>query len=278
MKPTLLMDPVLLFHGNCPDGFGAAYAFWRKYGDEMEYIPYTHYEPMPNIENRTVFMADIAFSRQDMLKAKELASEITVIDHHLSAMKELEDLEYCHFDLKHSGAMLAWNFNFPDEKPPLLLRYIEDRDLWNWNLPFAEEVLAAVDSYQMNFEKWNELEARINDPSQVAEILKEGKAILRYNTVLMKRLARNVHSLKIRGYEVPAINTPFFRSELVGDLALTADFAAGYHYNGKHYVFSLRSRGDGIDVSEIAATFPGGGGHAKSAGFSVESLEELSKE
>lgn len=272
------MDPVLIYHANCPDGFGAAYAFWKKYGENMEYIPYSHYDPMPYIENRTVFMADVAFSRMEMLRAKEVSSEITVLDHHLSAMKELDDFDFCHFDMNHSGAVLAWNFNFPDQKPPLLLRYIEDRDLWRLNMPFAEEVLAAVDSYPRTFEKWSELERRIEEPSEVAEILKEGQAILRYNTVLMKRLTRDVHSLNIRGCEVPAINTPFFRTEIVKALAMTAEFAAGYHYNGKEYVFSLRSRTEKADVSEIASSFPGGGGHANAAGFRVKSLEELNKQ
>lgn len=267
--------PVLCYHANCPDGFGSAWAFYKKYGSKMDYIPIAHYDPLPKLKNKVVFFADYAPSRNALLKAEKDAKQILVLDHHLSAYRELGDLECCHFDMNHSGAVLSWQHNFPDEEVPKLLRYIEDRDLWKFELPYAEELLAAVDSYPMAFEVWDQLSDMIDDPAVVADLLKEGKAILRYNNTLMSRLMKDVHILKIRGHEVPAINTPFFRSELVAKLAVDAPFAAGYHYNGKNFVFSLRSRGDSVDVSEIAGLFPGGGGHKESAGFSIKDLGEL---
>jgi len=30
---------VVLYHANCLDGFGAAYAAWKKFGDTADYIP-----------------------------------------------------------------------------------------------------------------------------------------------------------------------------------------------------------------------------------------------
>ena len=30
---------VVLYHADCLDGFGAAYAAWEKFGDTAEYIP-----------------------------------------------------------------------------------------------------------------------------------------------------------------------------------------------------------------------------------------------
>ena len=29
----------VLYHADCPDGFGGAYAAWKKFGDTAEYIP-----------------------------------------------------------------------------------------------------------------------------------------------------------------------------------------------------------------------------------------------
>lgn len=273
------MNRVLLYHAGCPDGFGAAYAFWKRFGDEIEFIPFSHYDKIPDLKGKEVYMADIALERKDMLKAKKVAKSVTVIDHHLSAMKELDDLDYCHFDMTHSGAVLSWQHLFPDEEVPQLLRYIEDRDLWKWELPYSKELLAAVDSYEKTFENWDFLAKTVEDPNGFADLLKEGAVILRYNQILINRIKQDVHTIEILGKEVPAINTPFFRSEIVGELAKSegADFAAGYHFTGNRWQFSLRSRDDGADVSEIAAKFPGGGGHKESAGFSVDKLSKLNR-
>ena len=31
------MKPLVIYHANCADGFGAAFAAWLKFGDEAEY-------------------------------------------------------------------------------------------------------------------------------------------------------------------------------------------------------------------------------------------------
>ena len=47
-------------------------------------------------------------------------------------------------------------------------------------------------------------------------------------------------------------------------------FAATFFYDGEGYVFSLRSDDNGLDVSEIAKQY-GGGGHKHAAGFKLKS-------
>lgn len=270
------MSIVLLYHSGCPDGFGAAYAFWKRFGDKAEYIPFSYYDKLPrNLKGKDVFMADVSLERRKLLGLKKTAKSLKVIDHHLSAMRKLSDLEFCKFDMNHSGAVMAWEYLFPDEEVPKLLKYIEDRDLWKWELPYAKELLAAIDSYENTFEIWDDLAEKVEDPNGFADLLKEGAVILRYNNVLKDKIKKEAHTIKIMGHEVPAINTPFFRSEIVGELAEDADFAAGYHFTGDKWQFSLRSRSDKVDVSKIAGKFPGGGGHKSSAGFSIDKLSKL---
>jgi oligoribonuclease NrnB/cAMP/cGMP phosphodiesterase (DHH superfamily) len=223
-------------------------------------------------------MADIAFPRKDLEFLMEHAESIAVEDHHKSAEKESGDLACCHFDMEHSGAVLAWKFCHPDTEVPMLLRYIEDRDLWKFELPYAEEILAALDSYDKTFEIWDKLLERLDDPSEVADLLKEGNAILRYNKILMKRIMGSAYTAEIKGYRVPIINTPFFRSEILAELAKDNPFSAGYHFNGEDFIFSLRSDGENpesVDVSEVASEFPGGGGHENASGFSIKNLGDL---
>lgn len=277
--------PLLIYHGKCPDGFGAAYSFWKKYKNEIEYIALDHVDEQYKgllksvFEDRKVWMVDISLERDDAIEIRNKFKTLEIIDHHISAQRKLSDLDFCKFDMSHSGAYLAWDYCFGDSAPlPKLLQYIEDRDLYTWRLPYAKEILAAVDSYPRNFETWEKLDERIEDPHQFAIILEEGAAILRYNKVLMNILKAEIYFGEIKGDKVPIINTPFFRSELLNELCLEhkdCPFAAGYHYDGEFFVFSLRSAKDKADVSEIAAKFHGGGGHKNAAGFRVKSLDEL---
>ncbi len=38
------MKPLVIYHANCADGFGAAFAAWLKFGDEAEYVPFKYGE------------------------------------------------------------------------------------------------------------------------------------------------------------------------------------------------------------------------------------------
>jgi len=86
------------------------------------------------------------------------------------------------------------------------------------------------------------------------------------------------YDANLDGYgPIVAVNAPFHHiSDLVGALAADAPegVALGWWRSaGGGYSFSLRSRGDGPDVSEIAAKF-GGGGHRGAAGFRLDALPE----
>lgn len=36
-----------IYHGNCDDGFGAAWAIWMKWGNDVAYVPATYGKPCP---------------------------------------------------------------------------------------------------------------------------------------------------------------------------------------------------------------------------------------
>lgn len=276
--------PLLIYHDHCPDGFGAAFSFWKKYNDEIDYLALDHVaKPFKGLsiktfQGREVWMADISLEREDAIQASEAAKKFKILDHHISAQKDLVDLDFAHFDMNHSGAILAWKYCFPDEEVPKLLQYVEDRDLRGpagCILPYARELLAAIDSYPKEFSTWEHLDELIETPEGFSKLLVEGAAILRYNKVLIDSIMENTYRTTIKGYDVPVVNTPFFRSEMLGTLAVGEPFSAGYHYDGEQFQFSLRSTDEGVDVSEIAQQFPGGGGHKKAAGFSVKKLDKI---
>ena len=267
---------MVLYHANCPDGFGAAWSFWRKFGTSAEYLAVTHGEERPDVKGHDVFIVDFSYDRTIMLEMEEEANSLIVLDHHKSAEENCGDLEFCHFDMNHSGAHLAWAHLFPDDSVPLLIKYVEDRDLWKWELTYTEEVLSAVDSFEKTFDNWDLLHGYLDAAESIRwkKVKNMGEGILQYKRNLIKSLLENSYRTNILGSEVPIVNAPFFQSEMASALAEGQPFAAAYYFDGEAYKFSLRSREDGVDVSKIAAEF-GGGGHKNASGFRVSNLSTL---
>ena len=52
-----MKNNIVLYHAGCPDGFGAAWACWKKFGDNAEYMPVSHGSPPPNVEGKNVYIA-----------------------------------------------------------------------------------------------------------------------------------------------------------------------------------------------------------------------------
>ena len=74
-------------------------------------------------------------------------------------------------------------------------------------------------------------------------------------------VAAGSHLITIAGHTVPACNVPpIWASDAGNILAQGHPFAACFWTDGEKIAFSLRSAPDGLDVSEIAKQF-GGGGH-----------------
>lgn len=267
------MRPLCIYHGNCADGFGAAWVVRRAYKAlEEPYRPDFHAgvysEPPPDVTGRDVILVDFSYKRPVLLEMAAKAVTVAIIDHHKTATEDLKDLPpnvTAVFDMEHSGAMLTWLHYFPNEMPPLLLQHIEDRDLWRFKLDGTREIQANVFSYPYDFDVWDRLMER-----PVLSLVSEGQAIERkHHKDIAELLSVTTRQMRIGGYVVPIANLPY---TLVSDAALKLahgqPFAGCYWDTPKGRVFGLRSDEDGIDVSEIAKQY-GGGGHKHAAGFTV---------
>jgi hypothetical protein len=277
------MKRICFFHAGCPDGFGAAWAVRRAWGDEAEYVARGHEDPFRPSDWRgcVVVFVDISLENRALRALGEEAAHVIVLDHHVSARDHFESdrgLENAlranghlvRFDLERSGATLAWQHFHKDAATPSLLAYVEDQDLWRWKLPASEEVNAAIASYPRRFEVWDEL-AEI----PAAEFARQGAPILRANRSEVERLLRTAHPVALGSRRVEAVNSALLRSMLGHELSKRASFGESwglvYRLHGRRVDASLYSIG-GLDVSRIAKEY-GGGGHRNAAGFSV-SLEE----
>ena len=81
---------VILYHGKCPDGFGGAYAAWKKFGNAATYIPVDHGDAPPEgLDGREVYLVDFCYETAEQMDAlAESTKHLVVLDHHESA-KEL---------------------------------------------------------------------------------------------------------------------------------------------------------------------------------------------
>src|SRR5262245_63096993 len=153
-------DPkkLVLYHGQCLDGFAAAWVAFRRFGGTAEYHAVQFGDALPYpIARRDVLILDFSCPREQLLEMKKQAATLLVLDHHLTAQQDLAGLDFAIFDLERSGATLTWDYFFPGEGRPWLVSYVEDKDLWRWKLPDSEEVSAALQSYSRSFKMWEKI-------------------------------------------------------------------------------------------------------------------------
>jgi oligoribonuclease NrnB/cAMP/cGMP phosphodiesterase (DHH superfamily) len=265
--------PLVLYHANCSDGFCAAWVVRLIY-PHADFVPVQYGKEPPDVYERKVLMVDFCYPLETMRTLMKFAVGIRVIDHHATSKDilgilhseskdELNRNVFCTWNDQHSGARLTWDhFHAPEEKRPWLVDYTEDRDLWHHRLPYTNEINAYIQAMPFDFAIWDEM-ASMNALDFVAS----GRALLLIKQKQTYQAVKNAHDEMIGGYKVKATNTGTNQSEVGQELAKGQPFAATYVRIGDgKWVWSLRSDENGLDVSQIAKAY-GGGGHVHAAGF-----------
>lgn len=283
MTPTT-QNPIILYHANCTDGMGAAFAAWKYFGEEAKYIPVQYGQPMPveitEGKDEYIFMVDFSYSREVIESLRTRHKRVIVIDHHKTAEAELAGLTDCVFDMKKSGAVLAWEYFHQtvtrNVEVPTILLHVQDRDLWNWEMENTREICLGLMQLK-TFKEW--------DNARAHTLFEQGLALAKYiddkvdsaskeERVLLKPLTK--HS-KVRA---GIVNTTDNVSEICAAIIKKhgVDVGVGYFVDNQMMaIVSLRSdRNSEVDVSEFAKKY-GGGGHKSAAGckMTMQQLQEL---
>ncbi|MBL6990259.1 MAG: hypothetical protein ISR65_10795 [Bacteriovoracaceae bacterium] len=263
----------VLYHADCYDGFAAAFAFWKKFKDQAEYIAVYHDCPLPEMEdNSMVYIVDFSYSKEVLLDLFKKHRRLVLIDHHISAQKELDGLEFATFDMEKSGAVLAFEYLFSTQKIPTLIKYVQDRDLWHFKLKYSKAIQAYISTVPYNFDDWQKLEQDLE--GDLEKFVQIGEAIVRGEYLLVKSICHYARIVDFDGHKVPACNTPILNSNVgheLLDLYPQANFSVSWFMGQEGDIkISLRSRGD-FDVSTLAGKF-GGGGHKSAAGCRLSKL------
>lgn len=263
----------VLYHKNCTDGFGAAYAAWLKLKDEAIYIPVGYEDEMPILEPHSlVYLIDFCYSEEEIIKLNE-THQLIILDHHITAEKTVKKAKNFRFDLKKSGASLSWEFFHgtenlsPEfEEKYKLIKHIEDKDLWLFKLPETRQIIAALESYPREIEIWHNL--------KLEDLKNQGIAILQKQKQEVEFICGFAYMKKIQGYEVPVLNSVCFMSDAADHLL---KIYPDHPFVGVYYEYrkkdgsmmrkwSFRSRPNQFDVAQIAKNL-GGGGHITASGY-----------
>ncbi|MDP3696720.1 MAG: DHHA1 domain-containing protein [Candidatus Taylorbacteria bacterium] len=269
-----MKDVVILYHADCPDGFGGAWAAHKKFGDKAEYIGVHHDQSPPaGLENKEIYMIDFTYPAEIMKKIISRNERVTAIDHHVTreaSVKMTRDYSYA---VEHSGSVLAWKYFHKNKPAPLLLKYIEDGDLWRYVLPDSRPIATCIDSFDYNFSDWDKIAKDIEDNEVRKKFIEKGNFMLNYQNELIKRIVEESSKIiEFEGHEIFAVNTPHEFASRIGEAlyAKKPPLAIMWYEGNDGVHVSLRSNGS-VDVAKIAEKF-GGGGHKSAAGFSLPSI------
>jgi hypothetical protein len=314
---------VAVLRHNDADGFGAAYAIWKALKDTCEslFIPVQYGQAVPwdelnAFKPEKIFIVDFSYSPDRLtLMQATITNDLTVIDHHKSALPELQawlpnesvnpGAGSYFFDLERSGCGLTWDLFHLDESwvaedhgsdtvqpsapMPAILQYVQDRDLWKFELENSKEINAYIATMPEDFQEW--------DDFYLPEAYTAGKAVLAFQKGQIERRLKDVVMVDVheddgyaiskrdgrwcvspdasispsdcKKYIVPFVNASENQSEL-GEAMCRAypdsPFSVSYcdRPDGKRS-YSLRSR-NGFDVSEVCKAFGGGGHHKEGKG------------
>jgi oligoribonuclease NrnB/cAMP/cGMP phosphodiesterase (DHH superfamily) len=279
------MKTIAIYHKDCSDGTAAAALVLRKYPDAILY-PLGHgyeiHELTPIVTSAEkgdrILTVDCVIGVKEFLAA---GHQVTSIDHHVGVEQEYKQLAKDTpaftfiFDTTHSGAGLTWNYFFPNEPVPELVKLVEDSDLWNWKYsPDTDNVT-------------NQLWMYNNKPAEVLvlmngslETLKKNGAIIgSYKKAMIEQMVEKTEpvTIKIASHIVPFYDLSVFKSE-VGHLlcekhkGVVAIFTIENMYVRISFRCNEEHSPSALDVAKLI----NGGGHRNAAGARM-SLDEFYK-
>lgn len=249
--------------------------------------------PWEDIKDEVVFIVDFSFGLEDMKRILKEAKRVYWIDHHVSAIKNLESISGLVAGLRdveetYSGCELTWKYIFPNDPMPRAVHLLGRYDVHDYAdpdvIPFEYSMMTEDTDPNTCMNLWVNLFNNQDDPGEfdflekenvVNEHIEEGRPMQEFvekmNVDTVKRLAVTV---LLDGKKFLAVN-----SYLVNSNALERVFQAKrwdamlvfYRQSGGWSVSLYNGDHGQVDCAEIAKKF-GGGGHKDCGGFFCKKL------
>jgi oligoribonuclease NrnB/cAMP/cGMP phosphodiesterase (DHH superfamily) len=290
---------LIIYHApHCNDGFTAAWIVAKHlefnfelypmaYGDSeaddliefLNYNTYTH-----------IYIVDFSIKLDYLaLIVKLTKASIHILDHHKTAFEEY-GYDMNKFSKKSelrttyhkgqvkvllrnnlSGAGICWDYFFPLRRVPRLVSYVQDRDLWRFNLTHTRSMHMFFNSREHSLIEWSILNDALAKGSSHSAIVAEGYRLLRSYDTEIDRIVSQAVDCAIDGHRGMMVECEGQYASDVGNELADKCGTYGLCYSqaacGEVMSGSLRSKGS-YDV-EVLAKKLGGGGHTNAAGFSM---------
>lgn len=178
-----------------------------------------------------------------------------------------------------SGCLLTWEYFYGKDHPrPLVVKLINDRDVWEWKLGDDTATLHEISrQFVTNYHYWNQL---LRDEDLLSQKIQEGKSIVFHTQTTIKQLIDEyAWEGNFAGYKVAFLNLPTKLSgethRLMKQTYPNTDFILLFLVNRSRCYVNLyrtdHNRSD-LDLGEIAERY-GGGGHSGASGFYIDTVD-----
>ena len=239
--------------------------------------------PPDDLEGKCLLICDYSYPKDILMKLLTVVKKLLILDHHKTSQEALADIPdtYKVFDMKKSGASLTWEYFHMKLPSPLLVQYVEDRDIWKNQLPHSDSFGIWWYSVPLEYEIYKKY---MEDDTLLLEHIQQyGPICSQYARSQMDTLSQyaSVRFTKLRNkkyYFIVYVNSSSFISDL-GNLLIKkyqlADFTAVYIiYENDTSKFCLRSTDTNADCSEVAKLY-GGGGHRNASGCNIDVVTNI---
>lgn len=179
------------------------------------------------------------------------------------------------FDFSDGFAHVGFNLETPNERiirVPMVIRFIDDWDVWRHALPATKEFNAGfslVENKHPMEPFWRDFFYTNNNYTIQSQFIKPGETILHYNIIQYRHMMKHAFEYTLEtGERILCLNADG-TSLIFGDTIKFYPAVCLYNYEGDKglWCYSMYSNEEnGIDVSAICRSY-GGGGHVHAAGF-----------
>lgn len=289
---------VIFYHGpHCADGLASRWVAHNRW-PHAQFVSFGSQEAMTQAQkqlckSKRVLFVDVAPNFDDVVWLQNNC-HLTIYDHHYSTLQMLKTSGLIHtvnavLSQNMCGCHIIWSQCYPHLRLPWVLRYIQSRDLWNFQNK-NEQIISWIissnvistfkskgveDTYNYldslhsskgwlwnpsHSERWNEYQQRL-------------KNILRNNTqnALLStpnRMLVNVCLVKTKYLWMASDMMEILKKKHSG-LFMFA------HENKETMVSTVTLRG--VSALAVAQQWPGGGGHLMAAGFKTDTRQLASR-
>lgn len=291
---------LIIAHGPCSDGGLSAFLLSKI----VDNVTVTYSIPVVSVNNilkfiyeRELMLVDLCVPENSLLLLKNYFDKVYVIDHHKSnsfVEKYKDVLDLVVFDTTKCAARLVWETyfdrlkeldlfkNYTKEDPHWIVKYVEDRDLFNNALENTAEVVSFIRSFKPTVENFDYIVSNYT----LDDAVRSGKDIERYREAIIKSSSNNytVRQFIINNKSVVCAFTPISVGDIASDVlssllneVVELSFGLNYDFSSNKTIVQVRASAyTDIDAADLAKTF-GGGGHKKASGFVVNDILSLNE-